>query len=217
MYRFTVPPVPGLVNPNGCVYVGVPVLIDAPPGESGLVSLQKVGPKDKRHDLADAIEMLSNFQEGTKVPVQYPPQLFDVANVEAHLINPRDTVKLAMLRGPDEVHDVSVFLEIWEPGGAQRPNSHSKSVETFLFLRGTGKAYCDEFELDVRAGQLLILPAGSLHRIESSTQAKLFAITTMAPDDGFAALVNRGETAPLDDDERAVLAQATEIGQAGPT
>ena len=167
--------------------------------------------------LAGAIEIRSNFQEGTTVPVHYPPQLFDVANVEAHLINPSDTVKLAMLRGPDEVHDVSVFLEIWEPGGAQRPNSHSKSVETFLFLRGTGRAYCDEFELDVRAGQLLVLPAGSLHRIESSTEGKLFAITTMAPDDGFAALVNRGETAPLDDEERAVLAQATDMGQAGPT
>ncbi len=134
--------------------------------------------------------------------VRYPPQLFDIGNVEAHLINPGDTVKLAMLRGPDEVHDASVFLEIRQPGGTQRPNSHSKSVETFLFLRGTGKAYCDEFELDVRAGQLLVLPAGSMHRIESSTDGKLYAITTMAPDDGFAALVSRGETAPLDDEER---------------
>jgi mannose-6-phosphate isomerase-like protein (cupin superfamily) len=142
------------------------------------------------------------------VPVQYPPQLFDVASAEAHLINPGDTVKLAMLRGPDEVHDVSVFLEIWEPGGAQRPNSHSKSVETFLFLRGNGRAYCDEFEFDVRPGQLLVLPAGSLHRIESSAEGKLFAVTTMAPDDGFAALVNSGEKAALDDEERAVLAQA---------
>ena len=138
----------------------------------------------------------------------YPPQLFDVASVEAHFINPGDTVKLAMFCGPDEVHDVSVFLEIWQPGGTQRPNSHSKSVETFLFLRGTGRAYCDEFELDVRAGQLLVLPAGSLHRIESSAQGKLYAITTMAPDDGFGALVNRGETAPLDDEEPAALAQA---------
>ena len=90
-------------------------------------------------------------------------------------------------------------------------------METFLFLRGTGRAYCDEFELDVRAGQLLVLPAGSLHRIENSTDAKLYAITTMAPDDGFAALVNRGETAPLDDEERAVLAQATDMGEAVPT
>ncbi len=143
----------------------------------------------------------------------YPLQLFDVASVEAHFINPGDTVKLAMFCGPDEVHDVSVFLEIWQPGGTQRPNSHSKSVETFLFLRGTGRAYCDEFELDVRAGQLLVLPAGSLHRIESSTEAKLFAITTMAPDDGFGALVNQLRFMPLDDEEEpAALAQAPDDG-----
>ncbi len=140
----------------------------------------------------------------------YPPQLFDVASVEAHFINPGDTVKLAMFCGPDEVHDVSVFLEIWQPGGTQRPATATQSRwRRSGYRKGyAGRAYCDEFELDVRAGQLLVLPAGSLHRMESSAQGKLYAITTMAPDDGFGALVNRGETAPLDDEEPAVLAQA---------
>jgi len=142
------------------------------------------------------------------LPADVPPQLFDVATATARFISRGDTVKLALLRGPDHVHDVSVFLEIWEPGGAQPPNSHPRSVETFLFLRGSGTAYCDDTVVDVQAGQLLVLPARSLHRIESSPDAKLYAITTMAPDDGFAALVLRGELAPLDDDERAVLAQA---------
>ena len=143
------------------------------------------------------------------MPADYPPQLFDVSTAVARLISPRDTVKLALLRGPDEVHDVSVFLEIWEPGGSQPPNSHPRSVETFLFLRGAGRAYCDGHEVDVRAGQLLVLPPRSLHRIESSAGSKLYAITTMAPDDGFAALVGRGEVTALDDEERAVLAQAS--------
>jgi mannose-6-phosphate isomerase-like protein (cupin superfamily) len=137
-----------------------------------------------------------------------PPQLFDVADAVARHISPGDTVKLALLRGPDEVHDVSVFLEIWEPGGSQPPNSHPGSVETFLFLRGHGTAYCDHTTVAVQAGQLLVLPARSLHRIESSPEAKLYAITTMAPDNGFAALVGRGQPAPLDGEERAVLAQA---------
>ena len=137
-----------------------------------------------------------------------PPQLFDIADAVARHISPGDTVKLALLRGPDDVHDVSVFLEIWQPGGSQPPNSHPLSVETFLFLRGTGTAYCDDSRVEVHAGQLLVLPARSLHRIESGAGAKLFAITTMAPDDGFAALVGRGQPAPLDDEERAVLAQA---------
>lgn len=145
------------------------------------------------------------------MPADHAPELFDVSSAVARLISPGDTVKLAMLRGPDEVHDVSVFLEIWEPGGSQPPNSHPRSVETFLFLKGTGRAYCDHHELDVRAGQLLVLPARSLHRIESSPGTKLYAITTMAPDDGFAALVGRGEVTALDDEERAVLAQSAAL------
>ena len=137
-----------------------------------------------------------------------PPQLFDVADAVARHISPGDTVKLAMLRAPDDIHDVSVFLEIWEPGGTQPPNSHPGSVETFLFLRGSGTAYCDDARLEVKAGQLLVLPAQSLHRIESSPDTKLYAITTMAPDEGFAALVGRGQPTTLDEEERAVLAQA---------
>ena len=81
-------------------------------------------------------------------------------------------------------------------------------METFLFLQGSGTAYCDGTRVEVHAGQLLVLPARSLHHIESSPAGKLYAITTMAPDDGFAALVRRGSVAPLDDQERAVVAQA---------
>jgi ureidoacrylate peracid hydrolase len=136
------------------------------------------------------------------------PQLFDVAGAVARHISSGDTVKLALLRGPDELFDASVFLEIWDPGGAQPPNSHPRSVETFLFLQGAGRAYCDETVVDVSAGQLLVLPPRSVHRIEAGPAEKLYAITTMVPDEGFAALVAAGEVAPLNDEERGVLAQA---------
>ncbi len=138
----------------------------------------------------------------------HAPQLLDVADARARVISSGERVKLALLRGPDEVHDASVFLEIWEPGASQPLNSHPRSVETFLFLKGEGVAYCDDVCLAVRAGQLLVLPARSLHRIESDPASKLFAITTMTPDDGFAAVVGRGEEVDLDDEERSVLAQA---------
>jgi ureidoacrylate peracid hydrolase len=137
-----------------------------------------------------------------------PPQLFDIAGAEARRISSGDTVKLALLRGPDELFDASVFLEIWEPGGAQPPNSHPRSVETFLFLQGSGRAFCDETVVDVSAGQFLVLPPRSVHRIEAGPSEKLYAITTMVPDEGFAELVAAGEVASLDDEERAVLIHA---------
>ncbi len=145
---------------------------------------------------------------GVTEAVPVAPQLVDVADSVARHISAGDTVKLALLRGPDDLLDASVFLEIWEPGGAQPFNTHGSSVETFLFLQGRGRATCDDTVVDVSAGQFLVLPAGSRHRIECSPDAKLYAITTMMPDEGFAALVQAGEVALLDDDERAVLAQA---------
>lgn len=126
------------------------------------------------------------------------PQLFDVTGALAHRISPGDSVKLVLLRPPDDMHDVSVFLEIWDPGGSQPVNSHPASVETFLVLAGTGTAYCDGTVVPLRPGQLLVLPPRSLHRIESSGAGRLYAVTTMAPDGGFAALVRAGTPEPLE-------------------
>lgn len=144
----------------------------------------------------------------SSVPADRPPELHDARVSEARLISPLDTVKLALLRAPGPDHDVSVFLEIWQPAGAQPPNSHPRSVETFLFLAGSGTAYCDDDVLDVVAGQLLVLPPRSVHRIENTGDSMLAAITTMAPDDGFAALVLAGRTVPLADEELALLGWA---------
>jgi mannose-6-phosphate isomerase-like protein (cupin superfamily) len=137
-----------------------------------------------------------------------PPELHDVGDVVAHRISKGDTVYLAVLRDTDDSYDASIFLEIWEPGGSQPFNSHLCSTETFLILRGRGVAYCDDEVVPIRAGQFLVLPRGSVHRIENTTLEKLYAITTMSPDDGFAELVRNGEVVALEPDDRAVLAQA---------
>lgn len=135
-------------------------------------------------------------------------ELHDLADAVWHRISPGDSVKLAVVRPPADPADTSVCCEVWEPGGAQPPNSHARSVETFWFLHGEGVAECDGVERPVRAGQFLVLPPGSVHRIRNTGAGPLAAITTMAPDDGFAALVQRGPTADLDAAEQAVLASS---------
>jgi mannose-6-phosphate isomerase-like protein (cupin superfamily) len=128
------------------------------------------------------------------------------------LISPADTVRLATLVRPADGTDTSVFFEVWEPGGAQPPNSHSDSTEVFVVLRGHGQAFSDEHTVELRAGDVLILPPGSVHRIvNASPTERLYAITIMASDPGalpggFAALVDRGTAVPWDPADRAVLA-----------
>lgn len=128
------------------------------------------------------------------------------------LISPADTVRLATLVRPDDGADTSVFFEIWEPGGAQPPNSHPDSTEIFVILRGEGQAFSDEHVVDLRAGDVLILPPGSVHRIVNTSPAeRLYAVTIMAKDSGalpggFAALVERGAPVSWDPADRAALA-----------
>ncbi len=131
--------------------------------------------------------------------------LTDAADAACFRIAPGDTVKLAVVRAPSTEDGPSVCFEVWDPGGAQPPNRHPRSEETFWFLQGEGIAQSDGEQRPVCAGELLVLPPGSLHRITNTGAGRLYAITTMTPDDGFVALIRRGVPDVLDDDDLAVL------------
>jgi hypothetical protein len=79
-------------------------------------------------------------------------------------------------------------------------------------LRGEGIASCDGTEVPVKAGDILVLPAMSVHFIRNTGGGRMYSITLMSPDDGFAALVRRGPLAATDDEDRAALAHARSGG-----
>jgi mannose-6-phosphate isomerase-like protein (cupin superfamily) len=135
-----------------------------------------------------------------------PPVLVDVAAAPCYRISAGDTVKLAVVRAPAAAGDASVLFEVWEPGGSQPPNSHPTSVETFWFLAGEGVATSDAVEVPVRAGTFLVLAPGSVHHIRNTGPGRLYAVTTMLPDAGFARLVAAGVPDRLDAADLAVVA-----------
>jgi quercetin dioxygenase-like cupin family protein len=140
-----------------------------------------------------------------------PPILRHLDDTAPQLISPADTVKLALLAGPADGSSTSVFFEVWEPGGSQPDNSHPESTEIFVILSGTGRAHSDEHVVDLKAGDALVLPPNSVHRIvNTSDTERLYAVTIMADDDGalpggFAELVAKGTVTTWDDADRAVL------------
>lgn len=140
-----------------------------------------------------------------------PPILRHLDDVAPQLISPSDTVKLALLAGPADGSSTSVFFEVWEPGGSQPDNSHPESTEIFVILSGTGRAHSDEHVVDLEAGDALVLPPNSVHRIvNTSDTERLYAVTVMADDDGalpggFAELVAKGTVTEWDAADRAVL------------
>ena len=65
-------------------------------------------------------------------------------------------------------------------------------------LAGSGLAHSDGHTRPIGPGDVLVLPPRSVHRIVNTSDTdRLYTITVMAPDDGFAALIERGPVACL--------------------
>lgn len=134
------------------------------------------------------------------------PVLRRVADVTPHFIGDNRTVKLAVLSGPADGSSSTVVFEIWEPGGAQPDNSHPASAETFVVLSGVATAHSDDHVVELAAGDVLVLPMGSVHHItNSSATDRLYTLTVMADDGGFAELIETGPVAALDAADLTVL------------
>ncbi|MFT4125154.1 MAG: cupin domain-containing protein [Gordonia sp. (in: high G+C Gram-positive bacteria)] len=122
-----------------------------------------------------------------------------LADRVGYRISPDDSVILVVLSGPrTSGSTTTVCLEIWEPGGSQPDNSHPDSTETFVVLRGTGLAHSDEHRVPLSAGQTIVLPRGSVHRIANASDTeRMYALTVMENDGGFEDLILAGTPTAL--------------------
>ncbi len=130
-----------------------------------------------------------------------------IAECPCFRISPDDSNYFVILADPvgDGVPWISV-VEIFAPGGATPPNSHSAAWEQFVVLEGEGRATCDGQVTMVRKGDMLALPPGSEHVVENTGSGRLYCLTTMIPNQGFAELIRGGAPMALDAADLAVLA-----------
>jgi mannose-6-phosphate isomerase-like protein (cupin superfamily) len=121
-------------------------------------------------------------------------------------ISATDTNYFVILADPpgDGVPFVTV-VEIFEAGGKTPPNMHKAAWEQFVVLSGTGLARNGEVEIVVNKGDVLVVPPGHVHTLENLGPGKLYCLTTMMPDEDFAALIRGGVPAALDAADLAVL------------
>ncbi len=125
---------------------------------------------------------------------------------EAWRISPTDSNRLAFVFDP--VEDGAGFIaavEIFDEGGRTPPNKHEVGQEMFFVLKGEGRATCGGRVVDVRAGDSLLLKPGVEHMLENTGAGRMYCLTVMVPDDGFAALIRSGVRAELDAEDLAVL------------
>ena len=121
-------------------------------------------------------------------------------------ISETDTNYFAMIADPmNDGVDFTILVEIYEPGGATPPNSHSRAHEFFYILDGVGKGYCDGVEVDLGPGSTLLLPPGKEHVVENTGPGKLYALCVMIPNEDFAELIHSGVEVALTEADKAVL------------
>jgi mannose-6-phosphate isomerase-like protein (cupin superfamily) len=121
-------------------------------------------------------------------------------------ISPLDTNKFVMMVDPvaDKLPFISV-VEIFDVGGRTPPNSHQQAHEMFYVLSGRGRAYCDGKSYDIEKGDTLVLPPRMEHVVENTGPDKLYCLTVMIPNEGFAELIRAGTPMALDDADRAAV------------
>lgn len=128
---------------------------------------------------------------------------------EVFRIKASDTNKFALLADPlaDATSFVAV-VEIFDVGGRTPPNAHAAADELFHVLHGEGLALCDGRRMPIRKGDTFLVRAGAEHVVENTGATRLYCLTTMVPDEAFAALIRNGVRDRLDDADLAVLAGA---------
>ena len=122
-------------------------------------------------------------------------------------VAPADTNKFAMLVDPlaDGTPFVSA-VEIFEVGGKTPPHFHATAHEMFYVLSGNGRCRCDDGSVhEMVQGDALVLPPGREHVIENTGTERLYCLTVMVPNEGFAEMIHDGQPMALDAADRAVI------------
>jgi glyoxylate utilization-related uncharacterized protein len=128
------------------------------------------------------------------------------AEFDTFRIKPSDTNRMALFIDPmrDQVPFIG-FVEIFDPGGATPPNIHHEAYEVFYVLEGEGLATCGGKTVPIAKGDFLAVPPGHEHVVRNTGPGRLYCITFMLPNEGFAELVRSGRREPLDSADLATL------------
>ena len=141
--------------------------------------------------------------------MQTPSIAKRAADLQAFRIAPTDSNYFACMLDPlaDGV-SFTLVVEIFEPGGKTPPNSHTIAEEAFFVMAGTGKATAGGATKVVGPGDVLVLRPGTEHVVENTGPGKLYCLTMMTPNEGFAELIRAGTPVELTAEDRAVITRA---------
>lgn len=131
---------------------------------------------------------------------------FDPRDCRVFRIRAGESNKFAFVVDPQASGAAFVsVIEIFDVGGRTPPNAHAAADELFYVLHGEGVAICEGEPKPIRKGDAFLVRAGANHVVENTGGSRLYCLTTMVPDEAFAALIRSGVPDALDADDLKVL------------
>ena len=80
-----------------------------------------------------------------------------------------------------ESERILVGLNCFEPGQEHKLHAHTGMDKAYQVIAGEGLFLVEEREIAMRAGAMLIAPAGVPHGIRNSSQGRLVVLAILAP------------------------------------
>jgi mannose-6-phosphate isomerase-like protein (cupin superfamily) len=127
-------------------------------------------------------------------------------NYPVYRITETDTNKFVLLVNPllDNTDFIQV-IEVFDVGGFTPANQHRIAFEVFHVLRGQGQAQTSNGLVSISAGSTVVIAPGTSHAVKNTGQSRLYCLTTMVPNEGFAELIYAGVPDSLDAEDFAAL------------
>jgi quercetin dioxygenase-like cupin family protein len=152
------------------------------------------------------ISRYGGWDEGTEAMMASPVIGRRAAELRGFRISPHDTNYFACFFDPlEDGVTFTLVVEIFEPGGRTPPNTHQAAEECSFVLAGSGKTYADGDEMAIGPGDAFVLRPGVELVVVNDTDRKLYCLTPMTPNEGFAELIRNGTPVELAPEAIAVL------------
>lgn len=134
------------------------------------------------------------------------PVIKSPKDYQTYRINPQDSNRLAIIFDSTNANaSLTCCVEIFDVGGQTPPNRHQWALEMFFVLKGEGMAICDGKNMQIKAGDSLLVPPTGTHLIKNTGASRLYTLTIMVPNEDFSELIRSGIPVELDEEDMAVL------------
>lgn len=142
---------------------------------------------------------------GFRLPQQdMLPRILHPEELQGFRLGSNDHCRLALLKKP-ESGGCTMFLEIHDPCDRVPFHNHLHAVELFFVLRGTVIFHVNERSITAHGGDFVVVPEEAMHDLENPGPERVYLITVLSSDNGFADLLEHGIPTPLDAEDLRVL------------